>query len=140
MDDLTVARQRLKDKNLNLVFVKGSRSIFETKMEGLAGFLEAIEKLDGELSGASVADKIIGKAAALLCIYSNITAAFAVTLGKSGFEILAKHNIRCEFENLVPTILNLGKTGKCPFEKLVEDVNEAKKAYAEIKRFCRPQQ
>ena len=138
MDDLTVARQRLKDKKLSLVFVKDSQVAFETKTEGFAGFLQAIERLNGDLSGASVADKIVGKAAALLCAYSNLCAVFAVTLSKSGFEVLNKHDIRCEFITLVSTILNLKKTDKCPFEKLVEDVNDPRKAYLKIRRFCHP--
>lgn len=136
MDDLETAKQRLKDKKLSLVFVKNSKPIFETNTEGLVGFLQAIEKLSDNLSGASVADKIVGNAAALLCAYSNVKAAFAVTLSKSGLEILNTYNVRCEFENLVPTILNMKKTDKCPFEKLVENTTNPKEAYEKIKRLC----
>jgi len=136
MDDLEIAKQRLKDKNLNLVFVKNFRPIFETKTEGLHGFLEAIKELDGNLSDASVADKIIGKAAALLCAYSDVAAAFTVILSKGGLEILKTHNIRHEFENLVPTILNVKKTDKCPLEKLVANITNSEEAYEKISRFC----
>lgn len=136
MDDLEIARRRLKDKKLTLVFVKNSKIVFETSTEGLYGFLQAIEKLNGRLSGASVADRIVGRAAALLCAYSNITAAFAITLSKSGLKILKTYNIRYEFENLVPTILNLRKTDKCPFEKLVENTTNSKEAFEKIRQFC----
>lgn len=84
MDDLEVARQRLRGKRLSLVFVKNSKLVFETSREGLGGFLQAIEELNDNLFGYSVADKIIGRAAAFLCAYSNVTAAFAITLSKSG--------------------------------------------------------
>ena len=134
MDDLEVAKQRLRDKKLNLVFVKNSKPIFETSKAGLGGFLQAIEELNDNLSGSSVADKIIGRAAALLCTYSNVKATFAVTLTQSASEILNKHNIYYEFETLVPTILNLKKTDKCPFEKLVENINNPKKAHKKIKQ------
>lgn len=134
MDDLEVAEQRLKDKKLNLVFVKDSKPIFETDKEGLGGFLQAIEELNDDLFGSSVADKIIGRAAALLCAYSNIKATFAVTLSQSALEILNKCNIYYEFDTLVPTILSLEKTDKCPFEKLVENINDPKKAHEKIKQ------
>jgi len=136
MDDLEIAKQRLKDKNLNLVFVKSSKPVFETKTEGLNGFLQAIKELGGNLSGTSVADKIIGKAAALLCAYSNVAAIFTITLSKGGLEILKTYSIRHEFENLVPTILNVKKTDKCPLEKLVANITNSEKAYEKISRFC----
>ncbi len=134
MNDLEIAKQRLKSKKLNLVFVRNSTIIFETNTEGLSGFLQAIEKLNSDLQDASVADKIMGKAAALLCAYSNIKATFAQTLSQSGSKILKTHNIYYEFETLVPTILNQEKTNKCPFEKLVKNTNNPKKAYRKIKQ------
>jgi hypothetical protein len=136
MDDLEIAKQRLKNKELNLVFIKNSELVFETKKEGLAGFLQAIEECNGALAATSVADKVIGKAAAFLCIYSKVKAAFAITLSQGGREILNTGNIYIEFENLTPTILNLKKTDQCPFEKLVENITEPETAYKEIKRFC----
>jgi len=136
MDDLAIAKQRLKDKELSLVFVKNSKLIFETKKEGLSGFLQALKEYNGALSEASVADKIIGQAAALLCVYSKAKAAFAITLSQGGLEILNTHQIHIEFEDLTPTILNLKKTDQCPFEKLVENVTEPRRAYEKIKRFC----
>jgi len=135
MDDLKAAKQILKDKKLNLVFVKNSQPIFETSKEGLSGFLKAIEKLNNNLSDASVADKIIGRAAALLCAYSNVKAAYAITLSKSGLNILNTYKIPCEFEILTSTILNLKKTNICPFEKLVEKISNPKEAYKKITRF-----
>ena len=135
MDDLQIAKQILKHEKLNLVFVKNSKPLFKTSKEGLGGFLEAMEKFNDALSGASVADKIIGKAAALLCAYSNVKAAYAITLSKSGLNILNTHNISCEFEILVSTILNSKKTDLCPFEKLIEKINNPKKAYEKIRQF-----
>ncbi|MDH5495096.1 MAG: DUF1893 domain-containing protein [Candidatus Bathyarchaeota archaeon] len=139
MYDLEVAKQRLRDKKLSLVFVKNSKPIFETNKEGLSGFLQAIEELNGNLSDASVADKIIGRAASLLCAYSNVKATFAIILSQSALEILNTYNIHCEFETLVPTILNLKKTDKCPFEKLVENITNSEEAYEKIKRLYNSQ-
>lgn len=137
MDDLEAARQRLKDKELSLVFTKNSKVIFETEVEGLRGFLQAIEKLGGSLSEASVADKIVGKAAALLCAYSKAKAVFAVTISQSGRETLKAYRIPLEYENLVPIILNRKKNDRCPFEKLVESTTDPKEAYDKIEQQCR---
>ena len=137
MDDLEIAKQRLKTKKQTLVFVKNSKVIFESNIEGLKGFIDAIETHGKALSGTSVADKVLGKAAALLCLYSKISAVFAVTASQSGLEILKKSNIRHEYENLVYAILDLRKADRCPFEKLVENVSNPKEAFGKIKRFCK---
>jgi hypothetical protein len=136
MNDLDVAKRRLKERKLSLVFVKDSTVIFETGGEGLGGFLRAIGELNGSLAGASVADKTIGKAAALLCAYSRVKAAFAITMSKSGQETLETHSIYHEFDTLTQAILNRQKTDKCPFEKLVESTNNPEEAYEEIGKSC----
>ena len=136
MDDLEVARQRLKEKELSLVFVKNSEVIFETNGEGLKGFVQAIEKLGSLLSEASVADRIVGKAAALLCVYAEVKDVFAVTMSQSGEETLKASKISFDYENLVPTILNRKKSDRCPFEKLVEETADPKEAYDRIKLQC----
>jgi hypothetical protein len=137
MDDLEAAKQRLKAKNLSLVFFKNSKVIFETDREDLFGFLEAIEELEADLAEASIADRIIGKAAALLCAYSKVKAAYAVTLSEGGLRVLQKQRILCEYENLVPLILNTKQTDQCPLERLVESVNNPREAYRKIRQACR---
>jgi hypothetical protein len=137
MDDLEAAKQRLKTENLSLVFFKNSKAIFETEREGLFGFLEAIEKLKADLAEASVADRIIGKAAALLCTYSKVKAAYAVTLSEGGLRVLQKQQILYEYENLVPLILNAKQTDQCPFERLVENVSNPREAYRKIRQALR---
>jgi hypothetical protein len=136
MDDLKLAKHRLLDRHLSLVVVENSRVLFETDIEGLQGFLHAIERYHDLLSKAVIADKIMGKAAAFLCAYSNVKAAYAITISKGGLEVLSKHNIPCEFESVVPTILNSARTDRCPFEKLVEKAVSPTQAHLEIVRFC----
>ena len=71
--DLELAKQKLTKNNLSLVIVKNGQTVFETKKQGVSGFLQAIETLDQNLAGASVADKIVGVAAAMLCVYSKVS-------------------------------------------------------------------
>ena len=137
MDDLTTAKQRLKEKELSLVFVRDYKVIFETNVEGLRGFVQAIETLSDSLTKSSIADRIVGKAAALLCAYCRAKTVFASTMSQSGLKTLKAHKIPSEFESLVPTILNRKKTGRCPFEKLVENTTNPKEAYDKIRKSCR---
>jgi hypothetical protein len=132
--DPRLAKRRLHETNLNLVIVKKGKVVFETKAHGLSGFLLAIEKFGKELIGSSVADRIVGRAAALLCAYGEVASVFAVTLSKEGVLILRKNSILCEYENLVPNILNYDCTDVCPFEKLVAGLMSPKEAYLKLKQ------
>ena len=140
MRDLELAKSRLKEGNLTLVIVKEGKVIFETNSPGVRGFLQAIEKLGKRLAASSVGDKIVGAAAAMLCVYSEVSSVFAVTISEEGIRVLENNNIVYQFENKVPNILNLDKTDICPFEKLAIGSRNPKEAYRKIKSFCRAKQ
>jgi hypothetical protein len=133
MQDLDQAKNVLKKNNDTLVIVKKGRVLFETNSSGIRGLLEAIERVERGLKGSAVADKLVGEAAAQLCAYSNVNKVFAVTLSRCGKDILEKHEIGCEYENLVSHILNFNKTDLCPFEKLVAGSGSPKEAYERLK-------
>jgi len=134
MQDLDIAKNVLKKNNSNLVIVRNGRVLFETTSPGIRGLLAAVEKIGKGLKGSAVADKIVGEAAAQLCAYSRVNEVFAVTLSQCGKNILEKNDIRCEYENLVPHILNFKKTDLCPFEKLVTGCNNSEEAYEKLKK------
>ena len=134
--DLELAKSRLKDRDLTLVIVKEGKVIFETRSQGVGGFLQAIEKLGKGLIASSVADKIVGAAAAMLCVYSEVSSVFAATISEEGIRVLEDNDIICEFENEVPNILNHDKTDICPFEKLVIGSRDPKEAYTKLKSFA----
>jgi len=134
--DLELAKLRLKKGDFTLVIVKEGKVIFETKSQGVSGFLQAIKKLGKRLVASSVADKIVGAAAAMLCAYSRVSSVFAVTISKEGNRVLEDNNIIYQFENQVPNILNHDKTDICPFEKLAIGSREPKEAYTKLKAFA----
>jgi len=133
MQDLAIAKKRLKDKNLTLCIAKNNKIIFETSSNGISGFLKAIENLQQNLEGASIADKIVGNAAALLCAYAKAKAVYATLLSKKAQQTLKKHGIYYEYDGLAKEILNIKKTGPCPFETLTAKISNPKDAYEKIK-------
>jgi hypothetical protein len=134
MDDLQTAKQRLEQHHRSLVFVKDSEVLFETSMDGLAGFLKAIDELGFQLSGSAAADKIMGKAAALLSVHSRVEAVYAATMSRKGLEVLRAHSIRAKFGHLADRILNAQRSGCCPFEELVADTSDHEEAFRRIKQ------
>jgi hypothetical protein len=119
MKDLEIAKNRLLEKSRALVVVSNGKILFETNASGIRGFLSAIERIGSGMAGSSLADKIVGEAAAQLCVFSRVREVYAVILSQFGKNLLAENDIQCEFESLVPHILNKEKTDLCPFEKIV---------------------
>jgi hypothetical protein len=134
--DLNLAKKRLIQKNLSLVIVKDGKVLFETESHGVGDLLKAVSRLGDDMRDASVADRIVGRAAALLFVFSGVKAVFAVTASDGGIEELKKNSIFCEYENKVTNILNLKKTDACPFEKLVAKLSNPEKAYEVLKTRC----
>jgi len=136
VQDLELAKLRLKERDLTIVIVKEGEVIFETKSQGVSGFLRAIEKTGKRLVASSVADKIVGAAAAMLCVYSEVASVFAVTISEEGIRVLEDNNVIYQFVNHVPNILNPDKTDICPFEKLAIGSRDPKEAYTKLKSFA----
>ncbi|MGB9756433.1 MAG: DUF1893 domain-containing protein [Candidatus Bathyarchaeales archaeon] len=132
--DLTLAKKRLsKEKDLTLAIAKNGEIIFETSSHGISGFLEAVEKLGDMLNGASVADRVVGKAIALLCVYKSVKMVYAATLSKEAKALFEKHGIYHEWDELVESILDFKKVGICPFEKLAMKISNLDEAYERLK-------
>jgi hypothetical protein len=133
MLDLEIAKKRLNENGLTLSIVKDGKIVFETVSHGVSGFLEAIEKLRNELEGASVADRIVGKAIALLCVYAKIKAIYAKVLSENAKKVLEENMVYHEWTSLVEHILDANKTELCPFERLVAEISSPRNAYERLK-------
>ncbi|MFH8109517.1 MAG: DUF1893 domain-containing protein [Candidatus Aenigmatarchaeota archaeon] len=130
MEDLEIAKQTMKEKNLALVFVKDSKVIFESNSSGIKDLLKAVTEFD--VKASSVADKIVGKAAAFLLAFSQVKDVFAKVLSKHGLEVLKENRIPYEYETLAERILNKNKTETCPFEKAVEKCKTPEEAFFKL--------
>lgn len=133
MQDSAEAKDQLQKKHLTLCIVKDGKVLFETASRGISGFLSALDELGNKLEGASVADKVAGKAIALLCVYAKVRAVFAVTLSEQAKATLEQSNINLEWDNLVRSILDSNRSGMCPFEKLAAEISNPEEAYAKLK-------
>lgn len=121
--DLQIATQNLRGHTLCIC---KDGNIVTDDRRGIAALLGLEQQ---QLQGCSVADVVVGKAAALLFVRGQVTAVFAQTLSQEGKRILEKHNIECHFQNLVPHIINRQGTDICPMEKAVAQTDDAQQAY-----------
>ena len=134
MGDLEIAKEILRGRDYSLVMVRDGRIIYASRSHGIGGILQAIEELNCRIKGASVADKVIGKAAALLLAYSKVKDAYAVIISRNGLETLRSHGIQVDYENLVPKILDRSGRGICPFEKIALEIDSPRSGFEALRR------
>lgn len=120
MTDLAVAKNALL--NHTLALAKNGEIITSDK-RGVAPMVDFLRE-GKELSGFSAADKVVGKAAAILFIKAGIKELYAETVSKSAKELLESFGVGLSFKTLVPYIINRDKTGMCPMESTVLSVSD----------------
>ncbi len=124
MKDIDIAKKLLYKENLTITIVKNGKCFYKSKERGIKPLYEALLKYKDDMEGASSADKIVGKGAALLYIEGKVENLYAKIISKNSLEVLEKHNINIYKDEVVPYIKNRDKSGMCPIETMaVEDDN-----------------
>ena len=129
MTDLEIAKSALTGHTICLC--KDGKCLMSEK-RGIAPMMGFIEE-GVDLAGYSVADLVVGKAAAMLFVKCGIAAVYAKTLSQSGKEFLERHGIECHCDTLVERIINREGTDVCPMEKTVATCNDVEEAHKLIK-------
>ena len=137
MSDLDIARTRLFEKELTLSIVKNGEILFETNSHTISGFLVAIDKLGAKLEDASVADRVVGKAVALLCVYIKINEIYAEVLSRNAKIVFEKSKISHKWKVIVENILDINRRGICLFEKAAREISNPEKAYTVFKELLK---
>lgn len=87
------------------------------------------------LEGAIVADRVIGRGAALLLVLGHVKCVFAQLISSQAIEVLIQADISVDYDTLVPNIINRDGTDICPVEKLTMDVSDPVEAFVKIREF-----
>ena len=125
MTDLQTAKNNLEGHTICLS--KDGKCLFSEK-HGIAPMMDFIA--DGiDLSGYSVADLVVGKAAALLFVKCGIKRVFAKTLSEHAKRVLELYGVDYEYETLTEKIINRDGTDICPMEKAVLGCDDVEEAY-----------
>lgn len=126
MSDIDRAKAALRGHS---VAVCRAGEVMTRDGRGIAPLL-AIASDESDLRGASVADLIVGKAAALLMALAGVSEVYAEVMSEAGERTLSEHDIPHSCGLLVPYIID--RTGKdvCPMERAVADVSDPAEAYA----------
>ena len=133
MEEMLVLRRLVENEGCTCALFKGGR-IYKSAERGVKPLLDFIAG-GTDFTGAYAADKIVGKAAALLYAYMKIGRLYASVLGESALTVLRKHGVETEYGLLTRSIVNRAGTGWCPVERLCHGLTSVDEMVAAIRAF-----
>lgn len=105
----------LKGGNHSLVIAKGGeRHVFDTR--GIATLLQLVTDESPVMQGATIADKVVGKAAAALMIAGGAKAVHALLISDGAIKLLRDAGVAAGYEERTDHIMNRTASGWCPME------------------------
>lgn len=85
------------------------------------------------MDGFSAADKIVGKAAAMLFVLAGVKAVYAPVMSRGAAEFLRGRGVEAAYGLLTEGIINRAGDGPCPMERAVAAIDDPVQALAAIK-------
>jgi len=125
---LNELKQKFNNSGLTCLIIKDGEEVFSSSDNGILPIVQGVSKM----KGAIVADKVIGKAAALICVHGGAVSVYANVMTTSAAEVFSENGILFDAEKMVEEILNRDKTGLCPFEILGRDISCPKQALGKV--------
>lgn len=128
---IELAKQLLTTEKHALVLVKEEQSrVFDES--GIRPLLRLIQQGDTILHGAYAADKVVGKAAAMLFVLGGICEIYANVISETALQFLNDAGVPCTYDQKVPYIINRDQTGMCPMERCCLPLTQPQQAYLQL--------
>ena len=107
--------------------------VLTSKKTGIAPLLERWESGEA-LESVSVADRIVGKAAAMLLLLMGASEVYGSVMSQPALELLTAAGVQTSFGELVSGIINRTGDVPCPMERAVADLTDPADAPAILRR------
>lgn len=117
--------KRLLEEGAALAVVNGGGELTFNER----GIKTLLSLQNGALTDAAVADKVVGKAAAMMMVRGGAIEVYAQIISRPALEVFKVHDKICLYGEVVPNVINRNKTGICPMEQAVLGVDDIDKAY-----------
>lgn len=105
------------------------------RQRGVADLYELLNREPDFLQGSSVADKVIGKAAAALMILGGVKEIYADVISEPALALLREAAVKVSFGQAVDHIINRTQTGWCPLETICYQIKSAPEILPLIREF-----
>lgn len=128
---LAAAVAQIKTDEAACVVLRDGAVVKTASGRGIAPILGLFD--EGVLAGATVVDKIVGKAAAMVMTAGGVTACYALTVSKTALSWFRAHDVAVEYDTCVDVIINRAGDGPCPMEQTVKDIDSEDEALSALR-------
>ncbi len=135
MTNLELAQKIFESDAYAFVLVHHGQVLATGTRDGIGELLDAVAQHDKALRGASLADKVVGKAVAMVAAYAGIADVYTPLGSDAAAAVLRAHNIPFIAARTVPLIQNKRNDGACPMERLTMPLTEPHEAVAALQNF-----
>ena len=97
--DLNYIKELLLKDNHSIVILKKDASIVTSDDRGVFPLINLLEEDQLQLQDSIIADKVIGKAAALLMIYGGVKEVYSPVISTPAIKVLYSHNVNIYYDN-----------------------------------------
>ncbi len=130
-DNTTRARSILLDHGYTCVICKDDEVMTFTE-RGVKPLLSLLDS-GKSLKGYSAADKVVGRASAMLYVLLGVDEVYAPIMSTGAVNVLSEHDIKEYHDDEVDMIINRQGNGMCPMEDAVKDSRTAEDALSRIR-------
>ena len=132
MSELHQKIKYLQDNNLSIHIEKDGETIFESSDPMLKPLFVCLLQKREEMRGATVVDKIVGRAAALLMSIGQVSRVYTPLASESARHVL-EPDIQLHAKKIIPYITNRDNTDMCPMEKMANECDTAEAFFEKLK-------
>lgn len=132
---MELLKTRLDIPDVRGVVMSANGEIREFHRRGVIDLFTLVTEEPEFLHGGKIADRVIGRGAALLLLKAGIAEVFAYVISQGALDILTQNGIEVSYSTVQPHIINRTGNDICPVEKLTQDIISPDEAYWKIKEF-----
>lgn len=126
------AKKLIQDGKAECVLIKND-SIYQESGRGVSPLLVMYDGHKDVMQGATLVDKVIGRAAAAIAISGKVKHVHGELMSEDAVEFLNSNGITTSYTTLVHRILNRKRDGLCPLEQSVEGIDDAETALVSLR-------
>jgi len=134
MNDWRDKINALQEADLSLQVEKEGVVFFSSAEAMLKPLFTCLQQHAAEMAGSTVIDKIVGRAAAMLCAQGRVAKIITPLISRSAIEILEQYQISYHALRILPQIMNRDQSGPCPMEKLAGQFEHPQEFVDELAR------
>ena len=123
---------KLKTERLSLYVMKEGKVLFKSREHRIKPLYLCLRQHGEEMREAVVVDKLVGAAAAYLCILGKVKQVITPVISQAAVSALEGAGIPVYAEKTIDNVMNQDKTALCPMEKLASELQSPKAFYDHI--------